>query len=70
MGQIGLLLGLQVKGTSMARIPFDLNTWDNGYGGTWENWSVSDGQLLNLWSLPSCDTTATNLENPLYPKRL
>ena len=54
----------------MARI-LDLNTWDNGYGGTWENWSVSDGQLFeSVGSMSNCDTTATNLENPLYPKRL
>ncbi len=70
--KLGLALTVyKVKGTSNGENSFDLNTWDNGYGGTWENWSVSDGQLFeSVGSLPNCDTTATNLENPLYPKRL
>lgn len=33
----------QIKGDSTGIKTFDLNTWQSGFGGTWYNWSVTNG---------------------------
>lgn len=33
----------QIKGDSTGSKTFDLNTWQSGSGGTWFNWSISNG---------------------------
>ena len=33
----------QIKGDSTGTHSFNLNTWQSGSGGTWQNWSVSNG---------------------------
>jgi cyanophycinase-like exopeptidase len=37
------LKAYQIKGDSIGSKTFDLNTWQTGTGGTWYNWSVSNG---------------------------
>ena len=38
----------RVKGTAAGTNTFDLNTWDAGNGGTWEDWSVVNGVLSTV----------------------
>jgi len=35
----------KVKGTTSGSNTFDLNDWETGSGGSWENWSVNNGTL-------------------------
>lgn len=41
---------------------FDLNDWQTGHGGNWQNWYVLNGQLMkNTMALPAnCETTDTD----------
>jgi cyanophycinase-like exopeptidase len=45
----------KVKGTIAGINTFDLNTWETGVGGVWENWSVENGVLSEMSSsAPNC----------------
>lgn len=52
----------QVKGTPNGSYSFDLNNWKSGMGGTWQNWSVSNGVLSEI-STSEPDCLSTNVEN-------
>ncbi len=62
-----------IKGTPSANNSFDLNDWENGVGGTWQNWSanqgeltVEDGEPLNCSSLNTDEIVQTK-NVLLYP---
>jgi cyanophycinase-like exopeptidase len=42
----------RVKGTPAGQHSFDLNDWQTGSGGTWENWWVENGALQASGGLP------------------
>lgn len=42
----------RVKGTPTGQHSFDLNDWQTGSGGTWENWWVENGALQASGGLP------------------
>jgi len=45
-----------IKGTSTGNNTFNLNDWQTGSGGTWENWSVANGLLqTSASSFPDCN---------------
>lgn len=47
-----------VKGTANGVNTFDLNTWNTGIGGTWEEWSVVNGTLNTAAGIaPNCATS-------------
>lgn len=47
-----------VKGTANGANTFDLNTWNTGIGGTWEEWSVVNGTLNTATGIaPNCTTS-------------
>ncbi len=62
-----------VKGTSDGANTFDLNDWETGEGGTWENWYVQDGVLFEQESTqPDClensvSEVQQNIEVQVYP---
>ena len=46
----------KVPGTKAGSNYFDLSSWNNGSGGTWENWAVNNGTLTMVaGSNPMCD---------------
>jgi len=46
-----------VKGTINGANSFDLNNWETGIGGSWENWYVDNGTLYQQSSIqPNCNT--------------
>lgn len=48
----------RVKGRPDGTAYFDLNDWQSGAGGTWLDWSVKDGRLLQrLGDAPVCNLT-------------
>ena len=52
----------KVPGTMSGSNTFDLNTWVDGNGGTWENWYVSNGTFNELaGNAPTC--VPTQLKN-------
>lgn len=52
------------KGTMNGSQTFDLNTWNSGIGGVWENWYVQDGILSIVGSdAPEC-SQLSNVELP------
>jgi cyanophycinase-like exopeptidase len=67
------LKAYQIKGDSLGSKTFDLNTWQSGSGGTWLNWSVSNGvfaeQAGAAINCPSsiADTLPSDLEIGIYP---
>jgi cyanophycinase-like exopeptidase len=62
-----------VKGTSSGSHSFDLNDWETGTGGVWENWYVDNGVLYETPGLkPDCTSLSiTEIEKnkmfTLYP---
>lgn len=49
-----------VKGTPTGLYTFDLNDWRTGDGGTWQHWSVNNGQLMTLpGTEPQCSPVGT-----------
>lgn len=47
----------KVAGTSTGNNQFNLNTWENGTGGEWQNWWVNQGSFQSQASIPiDCDT--------------
>jgi cyanophycinase-like exopeptidase len=47
----------KVPGTNSGLNYFDLNDWETGNGGTWENWSVSNGTFTRVSGInPQCTT--------------
>ena len=61
----------KVKGISTGLNSFDLNTWEHGTGGIWENWSVLNGQLFESSSMPiNCNSTGMYLQDQVVPKKL
>ena len=53
----------KVNGTMQGTSTFDLNNWQNGTGGIWENWWVENGVLnTNTGSAPGCLSTITDLD--------
>lgn len=61
----------KIKGTSTGLNSFDLNTWEDGTGGVWENWSVLNGQLSESSSSPiNCNSTGIYLQNQLVSNKL
>jgi cyanophycinase-like exopeptidase len=61
----------KANGTNNGSQTFDLNDWKTGIGGTWENWSASNGVLTQVSSTEaSCSISGLNsLENDwnIYP---
>jgi cyanophycinase-like exopeptidase len=61
----------KANGTNNGSQTFDLNDWKTGTGGTWENWSASNGVLTQVSSTEaSCSISGlSSLENDrnLYP---
>ncbi len=62
----------KVKGTSTGSNTFDLNNWETGIGGTWENWFIDNGSLYELASVaPNCSSVgieqATNSKYSIFP---
>lgn len=61
----------KVAGTTSGSNYFDLSNWQSGSGGTWENWSVVNGNLSTVTGLPvECslsyqDFTTENVQ--MYP---
>lgn len=55
-----------VKGTNLGTNSFNVNTWQSGSGGDWENWFVSNGSLgENPGSAINCSTVSvSNTLNP------
>jgi cyanophycinase-like exopeptidase len=50
-----------VKGTLNGSNTFDLNDWQTGTGGTWQNWSVNNGVLSESnGSAPNCTASLTS----------
>ena len=61
----------KIKGTSTGLNSFDLNTWEDGTGGIWENWFVLNGQLSESISSPiNCNSTGIYLQNQLVSNKL
>jgi cyanophycinase-like exopeptidase len=63
----------QIKGDSTGSKTFDLNTWQSGSGGTWFNWSISNGVFseqtgtaINCSPLTTDDFNS-NTEIVIYP---
>lgn len=42
----------QIKGEANGSNTFDLNTWETGSGGTWQHWSVSNGNFIEQSGSP------------------
>lgn len=51
----------RIKATNNGSKTFDLNTWQTGNGGTWEDWSVNNGVLQTAAGNP-INCTAVNTE--------
>ncbi|MEM6965167.1 MAG: T9SS type A sorting domain-containing protein [Bacteroidota bacterium] len=50
----------QIKGESSGSGSFDLNTWEVGTGGTWQNWYVENGNLTTVnGAAINCDVVST-----------
>jgi cyanophycinase-like exopeptidase len=51
----------KVPGTPSGINSFELSDWDNGSGGTWEDWSVINGTLQTIasTSTPNCNLTTS-----------
>jgi cyanophycinase-like exopeptidase len=62
----------QIKGTPTGSNSFELNDWTTGTGGSWHDWHVSNGQLVEAPTsiLPNCSLAATLVEKPLNPQTL
>ena len=53
----------KIKGISTGLNSFDLNTWEDGTGGVWQNWSVLNGLLSESTSNPiNCNSTEVYFE--------
>jgi cyanophycinase-like exopeptidase len=51
----------QIKGDSSGSKTFDLNTWQSGTGGTWFNWSISNGNFSEQTSTAiNCSPLSVN----------
>jgi len=62
----------KVAGTPLGTNQFNLNTWESGIGGEWQNWWINQGSFQSQVSIPiDCETFSntefdqTNLE--VYP---
>ena len=61
----------KIKGTSTGLNSFDLNTWEDGTGGIWENWFVLNGQLSESISSPiNCNSTGIYMQNQVASIKL
>ena len=61
----------KIKGTSTGLNSFDLNTWEDGTGGVWENWFVLNGQLSESISSPiNCNSTGIYMQNQVASIKL
>jgi hypothetical protein len=59
-----------VYGTQDGSRTFDLNDWNTGIGGTWENWYVENGTFFSSTSTaPNCSLSAPTYaeEVHIYP---
>ncbi len=61
-----------IKGTSTGNNTFDLNSWETGTGGTWEDWYIDNGTLNETSGSPiNCaQASLSNLETikvDIYP---
>ena len=57
----------KVPGTVTGENFFDLNTWDTGEGGTWENWWVDNGELFMASGDPLSLAARDTEEISIYP---
>lgn len=63
----------KVNGTNDGRNTFDLSDWETGNGGTWQNWYVDNGSLIETsGSQPNClSVSIENIESSntikIYP---
>lgn len=60
----------KVNGTPSGEKSFNLRDWKSGYGGSWENWYVSQGMLFKLpGNFPDC-SKPTGIESGLKEHEL
>lgn len=53
-----------VKGTLAGSNTFDLNNWENGFGGEWQDWSVNNGVLSEAsGTAPDCSLSVPKTED-------
>jgi len=52
----------KVAGTPLGTNQFNLNTWESGIGGEWENWWVNQGSFQSQVSIPIDCETFSNTE--------
>ncbi|MGB6034649.1 MAG: T9SS type A sorting domain-containing protein, partial [Cryomorphaceae bacterium] len=57
----------KVPGTLTGENFFDLNTWETGEGGTWEDWWVDNGELFMAAGDPLSLTERDSEEISIYP---
>ena len=57
----------KVPGTIGGENFFDLNTWETGEGGTWENWWVDNGELFMAMGDPLSTEESEFKEISIYP---
>jgi len=57
----------KVPGTVTGENFFDLNTWETGEGGTWENWWVDNGELFMAAGDPLSARVRDAEEISIYP---
>ncbi len=57
----------KVPGTVTGENFFDLNTWETGEGGTWENWWVDNGELFMAAGDPLSAAVRDAEEISIYP---
>lgn len=57
----------KVPGTVTGENFFDLNTWESGEGGTWENWWVDNGELFMAAGDPLSLTGRDSEQISIYP---
>jgi cyanophycinase-like exopeptidase len=59
----------KVNGTNNGTNTFSLSNWDTGSGGSWENWYVDNGTLIeSIGSQIDCSVLSTNDNDYLAPK--
>lgn len=58
----------KVNGTNDGAHTFNLNDWETGNGGTWENWYIDNGSFNETSGTPIACTTVSTQENNLNSK--
>ncbi|MEM9835201.1 MAG: Type 1 glutamine amidotransferase-like domain-containing protein [Bacteroidota bacterium] len=59
----------RVAGTPSGGNTFDLSTWLDGTGGSWQNWSVNNGQwIIDASGEPPVDCAISSVNNSVLPQ--